>query len=261
MNKQFKIIDGVKVNSKIEWTNYTSNPIKGCFHRCRWRMPDGTIAICYAETVATKFRLAYPDGFEHHYWNPAEIEEWTKLKTSNRIFPDSMSDLMGHWVPAEQIEIVLDGMRRAHWHTFQSLTKNAARYLNFDLPANLWPGSSMPPDFFMGKELSRHQQERKLSKDLAVLSELAQVGYTTWMSFEPLSYDVSPIVAEFPQALRWAVIGAASDGPRYFQPEPEHVSRLLEVLDRRGVRVFFKGNLRGNPAAVPWREEFPGGTV
>lgn len=263
MNKQGKIIDG-KVVGGIEWTKTinpdltertgaTSNPVKGCFHRCRWTMPDGTVAICYAESTANGVAQEhYPNGFEHHYWQPEELETWERTKKPLRIFWDSMADLFGHWVPDEQIQTVLNAARRAHWHTLQSLTKNAPRLLRFDLPANVWPGASMPPDFMWGKSLTRLQQERMLHKIFEVLGRIE--NRVTWMSFEPLSWDVSQIVAQYPGALRWAVIGAASNGPRTFQPEPEHVSRLLEVLDRQDVPVFFKGNL----IWTPWREEFPG---
>lgn len=256
MNKQGKIKNGQVVSRGIEWTEYTHNSVGGCFHRCRWEMPDGSIAICYAEEVANGIAsAAYPNGFEHHYWFPERLQEPFSLKEPARIFIDSMSDLMGHWVPDNQIEAVLNVARIEERHTFQLLTKNAPRLLKFDFPANVWPGNSMPPDFFMGQRLTRPQQERMLHKGLAVLSELYAKGLVAWMSFEPLSWDVSSIVAEYPRALRWAVIGAASNGRIKYQPEPEHVTRLLEVLE--GVPVFFKGNLKGNPAAEPWREEFP----
>lgn len=266
MNKQGKLKDG-KVVGGIEWTKTvlstsieiqgaTSNPIKGCRHGCRWVMPDGTIARCYAEEVAEGVAsAAYPYGFEHHYWQPKEIDRWQRVKQPMRIFWDSMSDLFGHWVPVDQIKQVLAGARMAHWHTFQSLTKNPGRMLQFDLPPNVWAGASSPPDFMWGKAISRPVQERMLHKALAVLTEVGErwPGLVTWMSFEPLSWDVAPIVAQYPHALRWAVIGAASNGPKKYQPDPAHVANLLEVLDAQGVPVFFKGNLDWDP----WREEFP----
>jgi hypothetical protein len=73
------------------------------------------------------------------------------------------------------------------------------------------------------------------------------------MSFEPLSRDVSQIVAEYPGALKWAIIGAASNGAKKIQPNPDHVQRLLDVLDAQGVKIFFKGNLEW----LVWRENFP----
>lgn len=252
MNQQFEIKGGKKVNNRIEWCDFSWNPIGGCQHACRWQMPDGQVAICYAEEVAEGLaQKAYADGFASHYWRPHMLKEPARVKWPARIFMDSMSDLMGSWVPEEQILEVLQVCRAVSWHTFQLLTKNPTRLLKFDLPENVWPGASSPPDFMWGKQLSRLQQEKLLHKTFEVLSQIKD--RVTWVSFEPLSHDVSAIARQYPGALKWAVIGAASNGPRTFQPDPEHVQALLEVLDEQKVPIFYKGNLIWSP----WREEFP----
>lgn len=252
MNKQLKANGG----RGIEWTDYTWNAIGGCQHQCRWTMPDGSIAICYAEEIANKFRAGYPDGFASHYWRPQNLQEPLKVKEPARIFLDSMADLFGHWVPREQVQEVLNIVSLAHWHSFQGLTKNAPRLLQFELPANLWAGVSAPPDFFMGHALTHRQQEKMLHRTMEILSQLP--NSITWISFEPLSWDVAPIIAQYPGALRWAVIGAGSNGPKVYQVDAGIVQSLLDVLDEQRVPVFFKGNLEGNAAAEPWRELFPG---
>lgn len=266
MNRQGKLVNN-RVIGGIEWTKtilpggierpgWTWNPIAGCVHRCRWAMPDGTVAVCYAESVAERVAgQHYPHGFGFHYWHPERLSEPLRVKEPTRIFLDSMSDLMGYVVPEAQINAVLDTCLDAHWHTFLLLTKNAPRLLQFDFPANVHVGVSSPPDFMWGKELSRGQQVKMLERSLEVLGQVKVP--VRWCSFEPLSWDVSEIVAAHPGVLQWAVIGAASNGPRYYQPEPEHVRRLLAVLDEQGVPVFFKGNMRQCEAARPWREELP----
>ena len=93
-----------------------------------------------------------------------------------------------------------------------------------------------------------------LDRSLDVLSQVKTP--IRWMSFEPLSWDVSTIVARHPGALQWAITGAASNGAKTYQPSEEHVYRLLDVLDRQGVPVFFKGNLE--VGCDPWREDYPG---
>lgn len=262
MNKQGKLVNG-KVVGGIEWTKtvndegaekpgYTWNPIGGCKHACRWAMPDGSIAKCYAEEQAGGVaQAAYPEGFEAHYWRPNKLNDPLKVKKPARIFLDSMSDLMGHWVPDEQIEKVLDVCREADWHTFQLLTKNAPRLLKFDFPPNVWVGVSSPPDFMWGKPVSRESQEKMLTKSLEVLSQLS--NNVTWISAEPLSWDISGIVELYPMALEWCVIGAASNGKTKYQPDPAYVENLLGVLDRLQVPTFFKGNLDWSPH----REDFP----
>ena len=259
-----------KAPGMIEWTRiknadgtvrrgFTWNPVAGCLHDCEWTMPDGKRAECYAKTVAEKFTAAYPSGFAHYYWHPKRLKEPEALQEPAGIFPDSMSDLFGNWVRREHLEQVLDAMQRTPQHIYQSLTKNTVAYRNVDdLPPNLWTGISSPPDHFMGNDLNDNQKERYLHTALKTLSLAAEEGFTTWMSFEPLSRDWAHIVREYPGALKWAVIGAASDGSRYYPPEEEHVRNLLGVLDAENVPVFYKGNLKSLPyARENWRDEFP----
>lgn len=257
-----------KQSPGIEWTavygpgtGYTLNAIQGCEHDCQWLLPDGVIAQCYAKSIAEKFRSAtfMPDGFETHYWHPERLKGPLKLKTPAGIFLDSFSDLFGRWVPDEQIEAVMDMCRQAHWHTFQILTKNAPRLRNFKFPPNVWVGASAPPSFFRGKELTLDQQRQMLRTTFNVL---AQVKATVkWISFEPLTFDVSSCLAwayeQHGNILQWAVIGAASNGPTIYQPKPLFVRLAIEQLREMNARIFFNGNLRGNAAAVPWLEEFP----
>lgn len=252
MNKQRKSA----TKRGIEWTDYTWSPVGGCKHACRWEMSDGTIAQCYAEGIAEGVaRAAYPQGFEHHYWKPEKLREPLSLRQPSRIFLDAMADLMGHWVPDEQIGQVLDIVREAKDHSFQLLTKNAPRLLKFKdrLPRNLWVGVSMPPTFMFGKRLTAEQQTSMFSRALDVLHEVAYHVPITWVSFEPLSWDAATELWKHPPFFKWAVIGAATNGAKAYQPEKRHVERLLSVLDSQHVRVFFKGNLVWHF----WREEFP----
>lgn len=259
-----------KAPGMIEWTRiknadgtvrrgFTWNPIAGCMHDCEWVMPDGKRAECYAKTVAEKFTAAYPSGFAHYYWHPRRLSEPESIQEPVGIFPDSMSDLFGNWVKREHLEQVLDVMRRTPQHIYQSLTKNTVAYRRIDdLPANLWVGISSPPDHFMRNDLNDKQKERYLHTALKTLSIMAEKGFVTWMSFEPLSRDWAHIVRAYPGALKWAVVGAASSGSRYYPPQEAHVRNLLDTLDAENVPVFYKGNLRSLPYACEnWRDEFP----
>ncbi len=213
-------------------------------------MPDGTVAECYAETVAERIAQAsYPHGFEHHYWRPESLNEPLKVKAPSRIFLDSMSDLMGHWVPEEQILQVLDVCRRAPWHQFQLLTKNAPRLREFEFPSNVWVGVSAPPTSMFGKPLTFRQQQRMVETMMSVLEKVDVP--VRWMSIEPLSFDIAPLLVGSP--LEWAVIGAATNGVATYQPKEEWVTNVLSVLDAQNTQVFFKGNLDWQP----WCENLP----
>jgi protein gp37 len=60
---------------------------------------------------------------------------------------NSMSDLFHESIPETYIEKVFDVMVKAHWHTFQILTKRSARLLSLarslPWPSNVWMGVSI----------------------------------------------------------------------------------------------------------------------
>lgn len=251
MNKQAKYKNGVLVGRGIEWTDYTWNPVGGCLHECRWVMPDGSVARCYAKDVALGVaQKNYPDGFEAHYFHPDRLKEPLRVEMPARIFLDSMADLMGHWVPKEEVQDVLEVCKKADWHIFQLLTKNPKRLASFDpFPPNVWVGFSSPPDFMWGQKLSDGQKRQMIQVGLQSMKIIE--ASVKWCSIEPLSWDVAPHFEEC--GLNWVVIGAASNGSTKYQPDPEYLKRLLAVLDKQRIPVFFKGNLNWKP----WREEFP----
>ncbi len=253
----------------IEWCDETRNVLGGCMHECKWKMPDGTVAGCYAKMLAEHgvAKRAYPHGFEHHYWRPEELPKLAAGKTPLLIFCDSMSDLFEVNVPAEHVRAVLGEMKKAPHHTYQSLTKAAPQLLKYtdDMPPNQWVGVSSPPDFFMGNQLSRSQQEAMLRRSLDVLWEVKKrTGNIVWMSAEPVSWDLTAVIGT-DHPLDWIVIGAASSGKKYFQPDVTHIRKLLEVMDASGTPAFYKGNIKplfesndlGGDELNRWREDFP----
>lgn len=249
----------------IEWTDRTENAIGGCMHECQWEMPDGTKAICYAKELAENgvAKKAYPEGFEHHYWRPENLKALKAGKDPQLIFPDSMSDMFAHYVPAEQLLQVLASMKQAPHHSYQSLTKAPGQLSKWTkhMPPNLWVGVSSPPDWFLGKHLSHEAQKTMLRKSLDILRKLKEeTGNLVWMSLEPVSWDIAEVLG-YDHPLDWAVIGAASKGKAYFQPERIHIDRLLWRFDETKTPVFYKGNIRktieSNAMLGRWREDFP----
>ena len=110
--------------SKIEWTDATWNPVRGCV-----KVSPGC-AHCYAETFAERFRgvMGHPfeQGFDlrivpHKLVDPAT---WGKSKV---VFVNSMSDLFQNGVPNEYVETVCRVMQRVDWHSYQVLTKRSQR--------------------------------------------------------------------------------------------------------------------------------------
>jgi protein gp37 len=250
MNKQKKD----EHSRGIEWTDWTWNPTAGCMHGCTWKMPDGSIAECYAKRVAEGLaRGAYPEGFEYHYWRPQVLDDPLKEKTPGKIFVGSMADLFGHWVPAEQIRQVLDVMEKASWHTFQTLSKYPIRLPEFNpYPSNVWVGVSLPA----GQLMPASGGVRALKAYLKHMTKIQ--AQTRFMSIEPLWFDAGQVFQEWTEEnerlpFEWVIIGAATNGPKTYQPTSTWVEKMLVVLDQQKIPVFFKGNLVWSP----WREEFP----
>ena len=110
--------------SPIEWTDATWNPVTGCTE-----VSPGC-DHCYARVFAERWRgipgHVYTQGFDLRLWEE-RVELPLTWKKPRRIFVNSMSDLFHAEVPTDFIQRVFDVMNRAHWHTFQVLTKRPQR--------------------------------------------------------------------------------------------------------------------------------------
>lgn len=258
MNKQ-----GTKDNplGGIEWTHilgpmtgYTANPVRGCEHECRWRMPDGNIAVCYAESFSE--RMNGPGSFKKITFHRDVLDDIRSHKKPAGIFIDSMSDLFGESVENHHICQVIDTIRACPQHVFFTLTKNPRRLTEFAFPDNCLVGMSAPPTFMYGKELTPEAQQIWFRKGIEWLSQCQ--AKNIWLSMEPLSLDLSDTINTHRERICFAVIGAASNGSALYQPDEKILTKTLTSL--AGVPVFFKGNLSKELAdrvAGGWRAEFP----
>src|SRR5690242_2926366 len=133
--------------SAIEWTDATWNPVTGCT-----QISPGC-DHCYALTFAERFRGVpnhpYEQGFDLKLW-PERLELPLNWRQPRMIFVNSMSDLFHEAVPDEFVHAVFEVMNRAHWHTFQVLTKRPRRMARLapDLrwTENVWAGTSVELD-------------------------------------------------------------------------------------------------------------------
>src|ERR1700731_575356 len=114
----------MSVNSAIEWTDATWNPVRGCT-----KISPGC-KHCYAEAFAERFRGVkghpYEQGFDLRLV-PAKLAEPLRWKTPKMIFVNSMSDLFHKDIPDDYVLNVARVMRTANWHTYQVLTKRSER--------------------------------------------------------------------------------------------------------------------------------------
>jgi len=137
--------------TNIEWSEMTWNPATGCS-----KVSPGC-AHCYAETFAERWRGVpghhYEQGFDLRLW-PERLEQPLHWRRPRRVFVNSMSDLFHEEIEEDYIAQVFDVMGRAHWHTFQVLTKRHERLAELaprlDWHPNVWMGVTIegikPPD-------------------------------------------------------------------------------------------------------------------
>lgn len=101
-------------NSKIEWTDATWNPVRGCT-----KISPGC-AHCYASTFAERFRGVPGSPFEQGFdlrLVPEKLPQPLEFARPRLIFVNSMSDLFHDGVPDEYIEQVARVMMASRWHT------------------------------------------------------------------------------------------------------------------------------------------------
>ncbi|MBZ5647774.1 MAG: phage Gp37/Gp68 family protein [Acidobacteriia bacterium] len=214
------------LQSTIEWTDATWNPVRGCT-----KISPGC-KNCYAERFAERFRSVkghpYEFGFDLRLV-PEKLKEPLKWRTPRRIFVNSMSDLFHEGVPDSYVRQVADVMVSANWHTYQVLTKRAKRLfeqLNGPLrdvarSQHIWWGVSV--------ENRMHGLPRiDLLKDTP-----AQVRF---LSIEPLLEDLGRIDL---RDIGWVIVGGES-GPGARPMKCEWVRSLRDQCAGAGVPFFFK---------------------
>ena len=206
--------------SAIEWTSATWNPVTGCT-----KISAGC-EHCYAEVMARRLKAMgnprYVHGFEVHLHEDVLglPLEW---KQPRMIFVNSMSDLFHEKVPFEFIERVFRTISRAHWHTFQVLTKRAERLAELssrlDWPENLWMGVTV--------------ENQECARRIECLREVPAA--VKFISAEPL---IGPLVLDL-EGIDWLIAGGES-GPRARPIEPQWVRALRDECAALGVPFFFK---------------------
>ncbi|HRE83484.1 MAG TPA: DUF5131 family protein [Opitutaceae bacterium] len=90
----------MSANSKIEWTDATWNPVRGCT-----KSPG--CKHCYAETLAERFRGTPDHPFEHGFdlrLVPEKLGDPIRWGSPRKIFVNSMSDLFHPEVPDSYVE-------------------------------------------------------------------------------------------------------------------------------------------------------------
>jgi protein gp37 len=183
--------------SKIEWTDATWNPVRGCT-----KISSGC-ARCYAEVFAERFRGVpghpYEFGFDLRLV-PEKLTDPLKWRTPRTIFVNSMSDLFHEGVPDDYIVAIAEVMRVANWHTYQVLTKRADRLRSL-LRGKLKTLASLR-HIWWGVSVENQKQ------GVPRIQLLRDAGASMpFLSIEPLLEDIGDVDLS---GMAWVIVGGES---------------------------------------------------
>ena len=216
----------VSDRSRIEWTDATWNPVRGCA-----KVSPGC-QHCYAETFAERFRGVAGHPYEHGFdlqLVPSKLRQPLTWRRPRKIFVNSMSDLFHDAVPTEYIASVGNVMRQADWHVYQVLTKRHERMKRLLNGVLRWI-SALPNVWFgVSVEDRKHGLPR-----LETLRNTAAV--CRFASIEPLLEDLGAIDLT---GIGWVIVGGES-GPHARPVEATWVKSIQRQCYMANVPFFFK---------------------
>lgn len=258
--------------SKIEWTEYTWNPVTGCYHTCGY---------CYARTLTKRFAgdvrlnlsnsqcvcvkdgsqplyeltepfkatsgrtISFPFGFTptlHKY----RLDWLDNLKTGARVFVCSVADLFGEWVPDKWIESVFSACDKYPRHHYLFLTKNPKKYYELLNAGKLSKKSNM----WYGYSYTKRGCETFTNREV-----------NTFVSMEPLLEDIADDFffdgMGWPNP-NWVIIGAETGQNRNkVIPKIEWINKILKYCDNFNIPVFMKDSLISIVGEENMRREIP----
>lgn len=218
------------LNSRIEWTEATWNPVTGCD-----RISAGC-DNCYAMTLSKRLKAMGAVKYQNDgnpvtsgpgfgvTVHPAALEQPYRWRTPKVVFVNSMSDLFHARVPLEFVRQVFDVIRDTPQHTYQVLTKRSSRLgkiaERLDWPANLWMGVSVEDDTATYR-----------------INDLRSVpAAVRFLSLEPL---IGPLDDLDLTGIGWVIAGGES-GPNHRPMDPRWVVDIRDQCIAADVPFFFK---------------------
>ena len=215
------------VGSDIEWTEATWNPATGCS-----KVSSGC-KNCYAERLSARLQAMGLEKYRRNFAyteHEGEVDLPLRWKKPRRIFVNSMSDLFHEESRMGFVGRCFHTMLRAHWHTYQVLTKRPARMAKFSEEFEGHYGYPIPAHIWMGTSVEDNAAARRINELRAARCRVR------FVSFEPLLEKIRSMSLK---GIDWAIIGGES-GPHYREMDPGWVDSLVGQCRRDKVRVFFK---------------------
>jgi protein gp37 len=258
LSNKYRKARGVIMNkTKIEYVDYTFNPVTGCLHGCEY---------CYAKKIANRFGKLEPDVYPEdlksktfkavlyqkhdnpypYLFEPTfhcyRLDEPQQVKKPSKIFVCSMADLFGDWVPDEWIEQVREACTKAYWHNYLFLTKNPKRYKEiyrsgFDYRCYMWFGTTVTDeDSYINRGMELYQATGRDYRSHA----------KRFLSIEPLHGKISDWTLHSTiYLIDWIIIGCETGNRKgKVIPKREWIENIVSACHHADVPVFMKNSLR-----------------
>jgi protein gp37 len=219
--------------TRIEWADYTWNPIKGVCPVGCW--------YCYARRIYQRFKLDPKPWLDYYELNEAVLYRGRE-RLGKKIFVCSTFELF-HPIADPWRGYIFDVIQRRQDMTFIILTKLPER---IDRP--------MPPNVWLGVSVTGPEDWRR-AKNLIIYREAS----VKFISFEPLLADVTDKHFDFPYVageLDWFIVGRLTGHGKKYDPSPRMIQGVVDVARELGRPIFLKNNL----ASIwpgPLIQEFP----
>lgn len=220
--------------TKIDWANYTWNPISGC------SPASEGCQNCYAERVSKRFKL--PWGKPTIHWERLYHSKFPA--TPSRIFVCSMSDLFHEDVNPEWIWQIWAAFRQRPGHTFIVLTKRAERMRSIlselltPLP-NVWLGVTAENQARADERIPLLLRTPAAKRFVSVEPMLGEISLRKY-AYSRFCRTVRRELTGIDQpSLDWVICGGESgDGARPMHPD--WARSLRDQCKSAGVPFFFK---------------------
>lgn len=203
---------------KIDWCNFSWNPISGCLHDCSY---------CYLKKMSERFKLdMMKPRFRQE--NLDDLRKLERIVNINRqkIFVGSSGDMWGDWVDWKDIIEVLEICEENPKHIFQFLTKNPEMYNNFDCIENGWYGTT-------------DDGTTRCEFNVENLIDYTPKAKIRFVSYEPLLFEPESQYAL--DGIHWIIIGADSSKGACAPPY-KWANNLIVSARERGIAVWIKDN-------------------
>lgn len=227
--------------TKIDWADFTWNPICGCQHNC-------TEFECYAKKLHNQRHEAYKKGrkmpiqyavpFNEIQYFPERLHDRVPKMPTRRneiaeqlspnkpiVFVGSMCDMFGDWIPHYMIHSIFEYCKSNTQTIFMFLTKNPKKYIYMpkaNVAANMWFGTTLVKSGMV------------TNSRIDAMAQLRMYGIRTFVSIEPIKSGFDGVDLS---TFDFVIVGADTTK----DAEPPRKEWIYSINHER---IFYKKNIK-----------------